>query len=141
VETWDIEQLLSGRPVRRGQQLLTVADTSGPWMLEVQIPDARTGDVLDARRLRPEPLRVEFSLATDPGRRHFGTLDSQAMSTETREANTGPALLARVTLDRKTLSELHGGARVTARIHCGQRPLGYVWFIDAWRAIQRWVLF
>lgn len=141
VQTWDVEQLLNGRPVRRGQQLLTVADTSGPWILEVQVPDSRTGDVQEARKTHTQPLKVEFALATDPGRLHSGRLSSLAMSAETRDSATGPAVLAMVDLDTKPLSELHGGARVTAKIHCGKRPVGYVWFIDAWRAIQRWALF
>ena len=141
VLTWDIEAMLNGRPVRRGQQILTVADLQGPWILELQIPDARSNDVLVARSGQAEPLDVDFTLATDPGNRHGGQLTKVALSTESKGGETGAAVLGEVKFDREEIRDLRVGARVTAKIHCGRRPLGYVWLIDAWRAIQRWVLF
>src|SRR5208337_865382 len=39
VLTWDVQQLLQDRPVDRGQALLTVGDLSGPWRLDLRIPD------------------------------------------------------------------------------------------------------
>ena len=48
VLTWNVQELLAARPVTRGQVLLTVADLSGPWVLEIRMPDDRIGHVLAA---------------------------------------------------------------------------------------------
>ncbi len=43
------ELALLNRPVRRGDVLLEVFDESGPWQLELQVPEHRAGHVLTAR--------------------------------------------------------------------------------------------
>ena len=52
-------------------------------------------------------------------------------------------MLVRVTIDpsRHEKEELGAGASVTARIGCGKRSLGYVWFHDVLAFIQTQVLF
>jgi hypothetical protein len=46
VVTWDLRNRLpSGRPVQRGQALMRVADPSGPWQLELHMPENRTGHI------------------------------------------------------------------------------------------------
>ena len=50
VITWDAERQLAGRPVKRGDSLLTVADLSGPWELLLDVPDGRAGPILAARQ-------------------------------------------------------------------------------------------
>ena len=46
--TWDAERELLGRPVKRGDTLITVADTSGPWQLLLDVPEANAGHMLSA---------------------------------------------------------------------------------------------
>jgi len=43
VITWDLRNRLIHRPVQRGQVLLRVADPSGPWQLELKMPEKRMG--------------------------------------------------------------------------------------------------
>jgi multidrug efflux pump subunit AcrA (membrane-fusion protein) len=49
VMTWSPRQTLLGRPVRRGQLLLTLADLHGDWELDLTIRDADVGHVVQAQ--------------------------------------------------------------------------------------------
>jgi len=140
VLTWNPEQLLTARPVRRGQVLATIGDLEGPWRLELRIPDRRIAQVLAARRENREDLEVSFILATDPGLRLRGTLERVGMRTEIGETD-GAFVLATVAVDRDNIPQLVPGAGVTAKIHCGRRAVGYVWFHDLMDAIRSWFLF
>jgi multidrug efflux pump subunit AcrA (membrane-fusion protein) len=138
--TWSAEQLLASRPVVRGQVLLTVADLSGPWGLELRIPDRRLWHVLQARRQTSDPLAVSFSLATNPGQVLSGTLDRVGQRTEMAETE-GAVVLATARIDPAEMPELVPGAGVVARVHCGRRAIGYVWLHDLIDAVRSWFLF
>jgi hypothetical protein len=133
--TWNVEELLAARPVERGQALLTVADLSGPWVVELHVPDDRTGHVLEARSTAQQPLAVSFALSAEPGVEYQGTLNDLALATDVDDV-AGPTVLATVSFDRKQVSGLRPGATVLARIHCGQRSLGYVWLHDLYEFVQ-----
>lgn len=140
VLTWDLKQLLEARPVNRGQVLMTVADLEGPWVLELRVPDDRVAHVLAAQQEIGEDLDVSFVLAADPGRRLHGKIDRVGIRTEVSETEDA-FVLATVRINRDEIPELIPGSSVVAKIHCGRRAVGYVWFHDLWEAIQTWVLF
>ncbi|MCL4201860.1 MAG: HlyD family efflux transporter periplasmic adaptor subunit [Pirellulaceae bacterium] len=140
VLTWNPQSLLEARPVARGQILLTIGDLAGPWQLELRVPDRRVAHVLAARQRAGDALPVSFLLASDPARTHRGELDRVGLRTEISERD-GAFVLATVTLDREQIRPLVPGAGVTAKIHCGRRSLGYVWFHDLLDAVRRWILF
>ncbi len=140
VLTWNLKQLLAARPVSRGQVLMTVADLEGPWVLELRIPDDRVAHVLAAQQVLGEGLGVSFILAADPGVRRRGQVDRVGARTEVSETDDAFVLTA-VNINRDEIPELVPGSTVTAKIDCGRRPVGYVWFHDLWEAIQSWVLF
>ena len=52
VITWDLNNRLMHRPVQRGQELLRVADPSGPWQLELQMPENHMGFVVETQQKR-----------------------------------------------------------------------------------------
>jgi multidrug resistance efflux pump len=87
-------------------------------------------------------LRVDYILATDPGTRHQGVVKEIHEQAEVR-GDEGNTVLVRVTIDpsRHEKEELGAGASVTARVACGKRSLGYVWFHDVLSFIQTQVLF
>lgn len=137
--TWDLEPLLKARPVGRGQVLMTIADLRGPWRLELRLPDRRTHHVLVAQEAFGPRLNVDYVLASDPGVRLQGTLERLGTRTEVSESE-GTFVLADVEIDAASIPDRMPGASVTARIDCGQQPLGYVWFHDLIDAVRTWLL-
>jgi hypothetical protein len=109
------------------------------------MPDDRLGHVNRAAReakAAGRDLVVDYILATDPGTRHRGTVREIHEQAEVR-GEDGNTVLVRVTIDHEKheKEELGAGASVTARIACGKRSLGYVWFHDVLSFIQTQVLF
>jgi len=145
IVTWQVRDLLLLRPVEKGQVLMSIADKTGPWDLEIKMPDDRLGHInraaVEAQR-SGRPLQVDYILATNPGTRHTGTVKEIHEQAEVR-GEEGNTVLVRVTIDpsRHDREELGAGASVTARIACGTRSLGYVWFHDVLAFIQTQVLF
>lgn len=141
VVTWQVRDRLLLRPVEKGQVLLSIADKTGPWELEVQMPDDRLGHVNRAAqeaKAAGRDLMVDYILATDPGTRHSGVVREIHEQAEVR-GEEGNTVLVRVTIDpeKHEKEELGAGASVTARIACGKRSLGYVWFHDVISFIQK----
>ena len=145
IVTWQVRDRLLLRPVEKGQVLMSVADKTGPWELEVHMPDDRLGHVNRAAaeaQAAGRELEVDYIVATDPGTRHRGGVKEIHEQAEVR-GEQGNTVLVRVTIDpaRHEKEELGAGASVTARINCGKRPLGYVWFHDLLAFIQSQVIF
>ena len=145
IVTWQVRDRLLLRPVEKGQVLMSIADKTGSWELEVQMPDDRLGHVnraAVAAREEGRDLEVDYILATDPGTRHHGIVEEIHEQAEVR-GEEGNTVLVRVTIDpdRHEKEELGAGATVTARIACGKQPLGYVWFHDLLSFIQTQILF
>jgi multidrug efflux pump subunit AcrA (membrane-fusion protein) len=140
VLTWNVEPLLTARPVARGQQLMTVADVTGAWELDLQVPDDRIGHVLNAQHAVDRPLRVEFVTATDPGNVYQTTVGKIAQTAESvREGE--PTVKVTATVEPNTIPDPRPGAEVIAQIDCGRRSIGYVWFHDLIDAIRSWLYF
>lgn len=86
-------------------------------------------------------LTVKYILATDPGRELVGKVRKihGAADVVPEEGNT---VLVRVAIDEKDLGEeVRPGATVSAKVECGRRSLGYVWFHDVLEFIQSKILF
>ncbi len=140
VLTWDVVQHLSARPVERGQSLLTIGETSGPWVVEVRVADKDAGPMLRARKaLRPE-LDVEFLLSSEPGRTYRGQVREVSLSSEADDAARSHVRVV-VAFDRDQIEQPRPGATALPRIRCGPQPLGYVWLHDLIDAIRTRLLF
>lgn len=150
VVTWDLENRLMARPVQKGQMLLRVANPNGPWQLELHMAEDRMGHITQAEKLardRGEPLPVTYILATDPGTKLHGTVKEIQRIAEVR-GEEGNTVLIKVAIDRNDIdhngkdpSNLRPGASVSAKVRCGRRSLGYVWFHDVLAFIQSRILF
>jgi hypothetical protein len=148
VLTWEVGALLGARPVEHGQVLLTVADLSATWQLEIDVPDDLIGFVLRARRESEAELPVRFRLAGDRGRPREGRLVRLAGLADVRGGAepARPTVRVIVVPEKREFtdderSELRPGISVDAQIHCGRRSVGYVWLHDAWHQVVRWVTF
>lgn len=140
VFTWDTTQHLSARPVERGQALLTVGETEGPWIVEVLVADKDAGYMLRAQKKLGAALKVEFQLPSEPGRTCVGIIRDVALATESDDRSNGHVRVV-VEFDRSQIQQLRPRATAIPRIYCGQQSLGYVWFHDLIDAIRLHVLF
>jgi biotin carboxyl carrier protein len=143
VVTWNVEELLA-RPVNRGDSLLEIADPTSDWELEVYMPEYRMGHVANAAAASDEKLRVTFFLATNPQKQLEGRVERIDTSAEVR-GEDGNTVLVRVSFDQNDFREANSdpkiGAGATAKIHCGRRAIGYVWFHDLVDFVRAKILF
>jgi hypothetical protein len=136
VVTWDVRNLLISRPVERGQRLMRIADTDGPWQLELNVPEDRLGHIVRARRQTGDDLRVSFVLATDPGAQYEGKIEEVQAAAEVR-GEEGNTVLVKVRIDKAKLPYLMPGAGVSAKIDCGRCAVGYDLLHDVFAWFQR----
>ncbi|MCE9548000.1 MAG: efflux RND transporter periplasmic adaptor subunit [Planctomycetia bacterium] len=145
VVTWDLKNRLRDRPVDKGQLMLSVANPNGAWELELLVSEDHAGFVAAAnsnRKTDAPPLTVSYILATDSATPRTGQVVEIHSSAEVR-GEDGNTVLIRATIDRDSIPAVNRrpGAAVTARIDCGRRSLGYVWFHDVLTFIRSKILF
>jgi len=136
VVSWDVEKTLRSRPIMTGQVLMEVADLDKPLMLEVELPEKREGhldEYLAEQGLlgTDGSLSVTYILATDPDEPLDAVLELNSISMRA-DANEehGAVIKMRAIPDQATLRELQPrpGAKVIAKIYCGRRSSGFVFF-------------
>jgi hypothetical protein len=131
VTTFDPKQLLLNRPVRQGETLLEVMDTSGPWQLRLDMPTSQVGHVLSARKSAPgRATPVSFTLATQPEDVFTGALRTIAGRAFIRP-DAASVVPMEVDFAVESIPNPVAGAEILARVHCGQQPLWFVMFGDA----------
>ncbi len=132
-----LQELLTHRPVQRGQFLFEIADPAGGWQLELHVPELDIRHVLDASNQSGESFpAVSYALETSPETTRQAVLKSIASSTELR--NDGRlSTLVLVDVGHEAFSEERPGTGVVAYIGCGQQRLGYVWFRKIIEFVQR----
>lgn len=138
VTTFQVQQLLLNRPVKRGDLLLEVMDEKGDWQLELEIEEHRVGRVLKAQKALSPDLAIEYRLLTSPETSYQATLSNLSTRTVTAEEK-GTILEARAKLDTNKLPTRTIGAEVRARIGCGKSYLGDVLFGDVIEFIQKYL--
>ena len=138
VTTFQVQQLLENRPVKRGDLLLQVMDDQADWQLELEIAEHRVGRILKAQQNLGPHLPIEYRLLTSPESSFEATLKSLGTRIVTAEEQ-GSVLEARATLDPNNLPSRAIGADVRARISCGESSLGDVLFGDVIEFIQKYL--
>ena len=137
VINWQVRQNLLMRPVKRGQNLMTVVDPAGGWQLELEIPERRMGHLLNRIAEADEPVQVEFSLVSHPGSAIEGSLEKvdQTLDVYSDDGNSAKAI---VRFDNEQISPelLKSGTRIKAKLNCGTRSIGYVWFHELFESAQ-----
>jgi biotin carboxyl carrier protein len=134
VVTWDLPRRLQGRPVKAGQQLLTVADAKGPWELELRMPDKRSGYMREAWSNvgQTESLAASYVLASHPTNIHHGRVREVSRSADIHEKD-GNIVRVYVELDHhpgKNEVRTRPGTDVVAHIHVGRASVGYCKFYE-----------
>ncbi|MEO1527605.1 MAG: HlyD family efflux transporter periplasmic adaptor subunit [Planctomycetota bacterium] len=139
VMTWDPEGLLTNRPVQRGQRMLSVADLSGDYRVELDVPIRRTGHVTLASRSSEEPIAVQFSLVNGVSRVFHGEVKELAGRIDINDADD-LSMRVSVAVPPGAVEWFRPGAKVRAKIDCGTRSLGFVWFHEIVDTIKQWIL-
>jgi multidrug efflux pump subunit AcrA (membrane-fusion protein) len=145
--SWDVQKSLLRRPVTTGQILMSVADPTGDWELELFVRESRAGHVRRARADRQwcekypgAGEEVTYILATDPGTYRHGKIKEIKGGTEVHQEK-GQIVKMKVDIDNEELGNPHPGATVTADVYCGRRSVAYVWFHEAWEWVQSNIIF
>ena len=136
VITWNVDEKLTERPVVAGHVLLEVANTGGEWVVELNLPDRRIGHLLAARNQQEEPLRITFILAANPNQKFEGRLRkvSNIVEVDSEKGQTVPLV---VEFDNSEIDLKQVRSKVTAKIYCGKRSLGYVWLHDLFEFVDK----
>lgn len=140
VVTWDVERLLSHRPVSRGQRLLTVSDSDGPWEIELRVADEDTSDLYTAMQ-QDRSVPIDFIVITLPDRIYSTTLRSVSDTVEIRSPGESPTILCQADVPDHLVDAAVEGMSIRGRIHCGRRPAVTVVFDKFWRVIREHLLF
>ncbi len=142
VVRWDLIRSLESRPVRQGQLLMQVVDPTGPWEIELRIPDRHVRHVLAAQAAAKEAngLPVRFLFRMSPKTTYSARLDTVNLATDL-DQDGELSTFAKVTLNPKEIPELRLGSSVIAKLDCGRRSLGYVWLRELLEFLQTRVLF
>ncbi len=118
-----LQEQLTARPVQRGQMLLEIGNDEAGWIAELSIPDDLVGYV---RAASNGENHVEFVRAGDSGRSESAMLKSLSNASHVEDGQT--ACLAFAQVQTSASNDFRPGESVTARIDCGRRSLGFVWF-------------
>jgi len=144
VITWDLRNRLKQRPVQRGQVLMRIADPDKEWQIELRMAEDRMGYIVKAQQaLSAEyqgALPVKFILATEPGTSRMGTIKEMHLAAEV-QGDEGSTVLIKVRIDKSQLPPIRPGTQVSAKVYCGRRAIGFVWFHDLVSFIESRVLF
>jgi multidrug efflux pump subunit AcrA (membrane-fusion protein) len=137
VVNWQVRQALLKRPVERGQNLMTVIDPTGGWQLEIEIPERRLGHLLQRVHSKEEPVQVSFALVSHPGQEYSGTLVQvdEKLDVYSDDGNCAKAIV-RFENGQVPAELLKAGTRINAKLNCGTRSIGFVWFHEFFETIE-----
>ena len=140
IATFQLEQLLLNRPVRRGEVLLEIKHDDGEWHLELDVEEKRMGHFLNAVKANNNDLarNVKFKLATDSESEFQGKV-SKVSTRANSSQEAGSVVMIFCEFDKAQLPrQPRIGAEVRAKINCGQKSLGYVLFGDVVEFVQKY---
>ncbi len=126
----DVELSLLNRPVRRGDRLLTIADTSADWQVVFQLSDRDFGYLQAA--IQSSDLNdphVRYRLSSDPGRTiesRVGRIDEN----NTTDAAGKSFVKLYVPFESADGEPLRVGTSVVGKVDCGRRSLFFIWTRD-----------
>jgi multidrug resistance efflux pump len=129
VVNWQPRRTLLGRPVSRGQNLMTVVSPDTQWEIELEMPERRVGHLFNAFQNSKQPLKVNFALVSDPNHEFEGTVIDINRNLEVK-SDDGNTATVKVRFDNAQVPVdlLRAGTRVRAKVQCGNRSVGYVLF-------------
>jgi multidrug efflux pump subunit AcrA (membrane-fusion protein) len=147
VVSWQVRQQLENRPVSRQQILMEVVDPTSDWELEIFMPESRMGHVQrewEAARKENRWPQVTFFSAQSPEKKFTGEVVDIDLAADAR-GDKGNSVRLRVRFDqdsvKSVIKDLKVNSEATAKVHCGKRPIGYVYLHDLIDFIRSKILF
>jgi hypothetical protein len=151
VTTWDVRKVLNARPVVTGQVLMNIADTEGPWEIEILMPEKRMryldyGFATESKKDADgkEYLDVEIILRTAPETKYYGKLYRDGIGQRAElDAEDGAVVKLRCIPNDETMLAItkRPGVQVMADVKCGKRSVAFVCFYEVIEWIRANVLF
>ena len=106
------------------------------------MPERRLAHLFRAVNDSDDALEVTFALVSSPGTEYTGSLISVDRKLDVYD-DDGNAALVRVAFENADIADdlLLTETRVTAKVHCGDRSIGYVIFHELIETVQsKWML-
>ncbi|TWT92719.1 efflux RND transporter periplasmic adaptor subunit [Stieleria varia] len=134
VTSWDVEQTLRSRPIMTGQVLLEIANLDEPYYLDLELPEKREGHLDQYIHENPDKkaLDVTYILATNPSDDPMTAsldLDTISRRAESHEEHGAVIEMKAQPVQEELLKmDPRPGSKVIAKIKCGRRPSGFVFF-------------
>jgi biotin carboxyl carrier protein len=146
VITFDAQEQLLGKAVKPGDPLVRIAGVKGPWEIELQIPERNVGPIRAGLFASDAGIvEVDLLLASQPHRTFKGRLYKDGLGGEAKVVDSAVVLPARVRIvDDDLIAQLENmpvGLEVRAKVHCGPRSIGGVWFHELWEFFYEHLIF
>lgn len=129
VTSQDFQQTLAGKPVTQGEPLLRVCDTSGDWLLLLEVDQRDIVEVVEAHQASSEeqPVAVKFRLVNHPQKVVEGrivSIDNMVFPSDqtTATIDNRQVVVVQADFDRSHVDHLQIDATVNAKIVCGEAP-------------------
>lgn len=151
VVTFDTNEL-RGKMVKPGDALVQIAQVDGPWEVQLNLAEMHVAKLREAlANTANNQLEVDVKLESDPdvSYRCFLHKDGLGGMVSNMTADNEPALPLRCEIGpdlKKKLEQLEGRGmpveiQVQAKVRCGNRSVGYVWFYQLWEFFFEHVVF
>ena len=143
VTTPDLEQRLIARPLNRGDVMMTISNTEGPWELELLVPDNCVQYITQwQQQNQDKPVIVKFRLVSASEQMFKGELREFDFRAELNADQSASFAKAIVDLDETELKEvLRLGSRVYGKFECGEKSNFFLLTYELRNKLREWFFF
>ena len=117
--------------------MLQIVANNTDWQLELDIPDQLRQYVVDYQRESTNAVRVRYVIKAASN--HDWTTNLTSVDNAVQVSGTELVCKATATIAELPAIHQRPGTSVTARIYCGRRSVGFVWFrevIEFWHQFR-----
>ena len=124
---WNVDRKFLNRPLEQGVRLFSVAKVNNKRLLELKVPDQRSGYVQNAYRKsdsKEKNLQVEFSIASFPDQQYEAEVTHINPGLE-QDTDLGYVLPVEAIPTSELPEGLRAGIPVVAKVECGRKSFIY----------------
>ena len=124
---WNVDRKFLNRPLEQGVRLFSVAKVNNKRLLELKVPDQRSGYVQNAFRKsdsKEKNLQVEFSIASFPDLQYEAEVTHINPGLE-QDTDLGYVLPVEAIPTSELPEGLRAGIPVVAKVECGRKSFIY----------------